>query len=276
MASARINYMDNALVVEHIGPHYVYLLVDPETNNAFYVGKGTEWRFAAHFEHGEPLVESVADDTPGAARERIAAIRARGLEPTVEFVRRNIRSPGEAYMVEAAVMDALNRHLPDRLTNAVHGHDAGSGLISYQELDEQLRPPLLDTGIRAILFKLADWRAEDDRELPRRGYGCRKGMSEQERYDSIRAWWAVSEDRARNHPYAVLVHRGITRAVYEIDHTSWVTQPTGKLKAFRAELLTGGDAFEAFVGDRGKRVPKNRPDGRAAFGSQGVFGYWPA
>ena len=100
----------NVLIAEALAPHYVYLLVDPENNEIFYVGKGTGLRYAAHFE--DTLVGD--DDKPravaGEKAARIAAIRRRGQRPEVTFVRRKIRTEPEAHLVEAALIDVLREH----------------------------------------------------------------------------------------------------------------------------------------------------------------------
>jgi len=93
---------ENSLATDGIGPFYVYLLVDPERDEIFYVGKGTGLRFAA------PLEQQIVGDDPSreelsAQRERIDAIRARGAEPVVEFARRQIEHEHEAYLIAAVL-----------------------------------------------------------------------------------------------------------------------------------------------------------------------------
>jgi hypothetical protein len=54
----------------------------------------------------------------------------------------------------------------------------------------------LGTPTSAILFKLGVWTPDEDRILPRRGYGYFPGMSSEELYDNTRAWWVLSLARA--------------------------------------------------------------------------------
>jgi hypothetical protein len=275
----------NPLIIEHIGPHdkpyYVYLLVDPQSDEVFYVGKGTGWRFAAHLGAQGAEDHTVPDEEVEAKRARIMEIRARGQEPRVEFARIQIETEAAAYLIEATLIDVLHRYGGRGLTNAVRGHNADLGLISLEDLVVQLAAPPLDTDLRAILIKLGWWTPDDDAELPRRGYGYYPGMSDQELYDSVRAWWRIGTYRGRSYPYAVAVFQGITRAIYEIDHETWRARGADSASApnrrwaFAGMRLREGPAFDAFIGTRGKRIPPSRPDGRAVFGTGSPIAYWP-
>ena len=135
----------NPLIPDRIGPFYVYLLVDPRTHLPFYVGKGTGQRFLSH---GDAAARSAlssllaADSDPaatGAERENrlavIRDIRARGTEPEIAFARIRIQTAEEAYLVEAALIDALDRYGGGRLVNEVRGHHTPEGLISLDDLE---------------------------------------------------------------------------------------------------------------------------------------------
>jgi len=118
------------LVIEAIttpeAPYYVCLLVNPVTSRPFYVGKGRGEPFRGH--GIEAAVLSAADASGAEQRRKLAriqAIRAAGQEPCIEFARIPIPTDREAFLVEAALIDVLDRH-GDRLVNEVRGHDAGS------------------------------------------------------------------------------------------------------------------------------------------------------
>jgi hypothetical protein len=137
--------------------------------------------------------------------------------------------------------------------------------------------PDLVTSTPAILIKLADWQPDDDRELPRRGYGFRYGMTDAELLDSTRAWWVLSLPRAERYRYAVAVHGGITRGVWEIEPGSWrQASPATARRLGRsarrfafAGLQAPADVRAAFVGPEGRLVPAPGP-----FGSGSVIAYW--
>ncbi len=271
-----MNDLNNPLIAEHIGPYYVYLLVDPESDEIFYVGKGTGLRFNAHLNDEVLGNDAITDEEAGAKLARIRAIRDRLQEPRVEFARIQIQSSEEALLVEATLTDVLHRYLGKGLTNVVRGPHADLGLISLEELREQLQTPFLDTDLQAILIKLKWWKPEVDTELPRQGYGYRRGMSAQELYDSTRAWWVANMDRAKSYPYAVAVYQGVTRAVYEIDRDAWRRFSVDPRRiAFEATQLREGHVYNDFIGERGKRVPPMRSRGGAVFGSGSPIAYWP-
>lgn len=54
--------------------YYVYLLIDPETNHVFYVGKGTGNRIFAH------INAAIVDAGAGEKLDKIRDLRARGIE----------------------------------------------------------------------------------------------------------------------------------------------------------------------------------------------------
>lgn len=273
----------NPLIVEHLAPpdapFYVYLLIDPRDGRPFYVGKGTGDRFRAHGLEALMGADAESEQESGDKVARIRAIRAAGLEPRIEFARTGIRTEAEAFLVEAALIDSLARHVAP-LTNVVRGHDTGTGLVTLEELEMRLAAPPLETNMSAVLIKLGPWKVLPD-ALPRPGHGFRPGMTESELYDSTRAWWVISRDRAMNTQWFVSVYAGITRGVWEFDHATWSSRlsplPNGKVQQRWAfEGRSAPDHVRAaFIGDLGKRIPP-RDDGRPVFGSGSVIAYWPS
>lgn len=139
-------------------------------------------------------------------------------------------------------------------------------------------PPTLDTDLRAVLIKLGPWRDWPNEDLGRVGHGHRPGMSDEELYRSVRGIWRLSAVRAERYPYAVAVHAGVTRGVWEIDHGSWrrYRDHNGKFRwAFEGTAVVQGPVFDAFVGPFGRSIPEFRPNGMRTFGNQAVIAYWP-
>jgi hypothetical protein len=264
----------NPLIGEYIGPpdapYYVYLLIDPRNNEVFYVGKGTGDRFRAHGVEALLMPDAATPTETGEKLSRIREIHQAGAEPRVEFARFRIATEAEAYLVEATLIDALGRHAAP-LTNTMRGHDSDFGLVSLVELT---------TSIPAILIKLGWWTPDDDRELPRSGFGYRPGMTKVELYDSTRAWWVMSRSTVSGNHHAVAVYQGVTRGVWEIDQSSWRSSSQyrhGRSKqrwAFKGTAPSAG-AEEDFVGRVGRRVPRTRRGGGAVFGSGNPIAYWP-
>src|SRR5260370_37402274 len=126
----------NPLIAEHIGPYYVYLLIDPASHEVFYVGKGTGMRF---LQHGVEALMTPGATTPEETGEKIARIhqiRKSGGEPEIEFARVRIPTESEAFVVESTLIDALSRHASP-LTNVVRGRDGARGLVTLSELQQK-------------------------------------------------------------------------------------------------------------------------------------------
>lgn len=268
----------DALIRDHIGPYYVYLLIDPETKTPFYVGKGTRDRAWSHGLEAAmlgPDEDETAEET-GEKLRRIRRIRQGGHEPQIAFARIQIPTQDEAYRVEAALIDTLNRYA-DRLVNRMRGHDTLTGLQTLEDLEREFSVPAFTTLEPAILIKLFGWHPEIDQEIGRQGYGYRPDMTPEELYGSTRAWWRVSLKRVHRYKYAVAVHEGVTRGVWAIDPRGW--HPWNRPDRLLRHAFEGRDApdeiRDAFYGRIGLRVPNERPDGRRVFGSASPIGFWP-
>lgn len=275
----------NPLLADRIGPYYVYILVDPRDGKPFYVGKGTGERFRSHGEAASRSAEAAlmagdADATTAEREDRIARIReirVAGLEPEVAFARIRIPTEGEAYLIEAALIDTLHRYA-GRLVNEVRGHQTPDGLISLAELERELTTDDFSTQTPAILIKLFDWVDEYDADTGRPGHGYRSDLPPAQVLESIRAWWVLDPKRAAKYRYAVAVHDGITRGVWEIEPgswTSWTPRPGRPLRWRFDGREAPAEIQEEFVSRIGRRVPALRPDGRAVFGSGSPIAYWP-
>ena len=173
--------------------HYVYLYLDPLTDEVFYVGKGKGQRALSHLE--EALNAQVA--------ATIREIRDRGDEPRIEILVHGLPDGDTALRVEAAAIDLLG---VKNLDNGVRG--SGGRKFGRTPLDELVahyshRP--VDIKEPAILIRI------------NRLY--RYGMSEVELYDATRSAWKVGP-RKDGAKLAVAVYQGVVREVYTI--TAWL------------------------------------------------------
>jgi hypothetical protein len=138
--------------------------------------------------------------------------------------------------------------------------------------------PELSTEIPAILIKLGEWVAAPDPDTGRPGYGYRPGMTPDELYESTRASWVLDAQRAEGFRYAVVVHQGVTLAVWETTPGSWKRsspKPGESVRWSFEGTPAPAEIAEAFVGPRGKRVPQFRPSGLNVFGQANPIAYWP-
>ena len=259
-------------IADHL-KQYVYALVDPRDGAIFYVGKGSGERYH-HHAWEEHIWNEDQDDRATRRRKlaKIREIRLAGAKPRVDVIRHGL-DERRALLIEAALIDSLP------LCNEVHGYWSETARATLDELERRYGAPPLTTERRAILIKLGPWQEVPNPDLGRRGHGYYSGMSEADLYQSVRGIWHIDLNRVRSYPYAVAVHTGITRGVWEIDHSSWRTfkDHNGNARVgFEGEAISSGPEFEDFVGPLGRQVPTLRPAGqRHVFGNQAVTAYWP-
>ncbi len=179
-------------VIEKLG-YYVYLLLDPENEQVFYVGKGSGNRIFAH------INATLADETPSDKLDKIRAIRANKLE-IAHIVHRHGLTEKEAFEVEAALIDFIGL---SGLTNQIQGHNSDDrGQMTVSEIISKYQAPVAEISEPVILITV-------NRLFER-------GMSAEMLYEITRGKWVIGlrRDKAK---YAFAVYKGIIREVYEIE-----------------------------------------------------------
>ena len=181
-------------VIENLA-YYVYLLIDPDTNRVFYVGKGQGNRIFQH------LLEASVSSQSHEKLDVIRAIKARGKE-VVCLIHRHGLTEKEAFEVESSLIDFIGL---DELTNRVLGHKADDrGQMTVNEIIARYDAPAITISEPVLLIIINKL--------------YRRGMSETELYEITRSRWKVAPER-RKPKYALAVYNGIVRQVYLID--SW-------------------------------------------------------
>lgn len=197
------------LVIEKLD-YYVYLLIDPETNQVFYVGKGIGNRIFAH------INASLSDEMPSDKLDKIRSLRACGLEVT-HVIHRHGLTEKEAFEIEAALIDFIGL---SGLTNQVQGFNSDDrGRMTVAEVIAKYEAPVAEIKEPVILITL------------NRLY--RRGMSSEELYEITRGKWVIGARRNKA-KYAIAVFKGIVREVYEIDR--WLPIRLDDKEAFRKWL----------------------------------------
>ncbi len=197
-------------VVEKLG-YYVYLLIDPETNSVFYVGKGTGNRIFDHLNHA--LTSPQASDK----LEKICLIQSKGLQVKHVILRHGLTEK-EAFEVEAALIDYIG--IAD-LTNIVQGyHSYNRGKMTIFEVIAQYDAPQIQITEPAILITINQL--------------FERGVSDERLYEITRGDWVVGERRNRA-KYAFSVYNGIVRQVYEIQR--WFPVTAGRDEKKNAQTL---------------------------------------
>ncbi len=118
MPDRRVHMTDD--VAKALGS-YIYVYIDPRTDQPFYIGKGKGGRLFSHLDDRSET-EKVA---------RIDELRALGMEPRIDLLRYGM-TEAEATLVEAAAIDLIGT---GNLTNMMSGYHARSyGRISSDEV----------------------------------------------------------------------------------------------------------------------------------------------
>jgi hypothetical protein len=177
---------------------YVYLLVDPRTGRAFFVGRGRGDRCFDHVRaarHGSGEGPEAAGRCPeDPVLERIREVESDGRAVRIDILRYGL-SAEEALLVEAAAGDAL-------------GLDCGPDAVS------QRRPV---TEVRSLLAKRAKFKRGHQVVLLRVG-----GTGADSSYEVARHSWRIGRrwidlDSPRSPQWAVTVVGDLVAAVYRIE-----------------------------------------------------------
>ncbi|MCA9899068.1 MAG: hypothetical protein H6654_00230 [Ardenticatenaceae bacterium] len=183
----------SASVTEKLG-FYVYFLIDPETDQIFYVGKGTGNRIFAHLEFA--LKSPKESDKLGKIRE----IHQQGLQVRHRIHRHGLTEK-EAYEVEASLIDFIGL---DVLTNKVSGQQSNDrGQMTVTDVIALYEAPQIEIHEPAILITVNRL--------------FRRGMEAAALYEITRGNWVVGKRREKAN-FAFAVYDGIVRQVYEIHH----------------------------------------------------------
>jgi len=170
--------------------YYVYLLIDPENNQVFYVGKGVGNRIFAH------INAALKDETPSDKLDKIRAIRANGLAVT-HIVHRHGLTEKEAFEVEAALIDFIGL---SGLTNQVQGYNSDDrGQMTAAEVISKYQAPVAEITEPVILITVNRY--------------YRRGMSAEMLYEITRGSWVIGTRRNKA-KYAFAVYKGVVREVY--------------------------------------------------------------
>ena len=212
--------------------YYVYLYIDPETDEVFYVGKGKGNRC---FSHLDPKSNSPVGPI-------LTEMRKRGIEPRIELLAHELKDEAAALAVEGAVIDLLGL---DDLANQIRGqHPDHRGRMRLEEVMaiHQRRPAKIEH--KVILIRI------------NRLYHY--GMSPTDLYDATRGTWVVGP-RREDARYALAVYQNIVREVYEI--AQWLRAGS----TFYAKRPKGDTATKRweFVGTRAEAEIRKKYLGRS-------------
>ena len=178
-------------VIKKLG-YYVYLYLDPDTGEIFYVGKGKGNRVFSH----------LSDTAETKKTDRIKEIKSRGKQPEIEILAHGLSSESDVLRIESAVIDAFGSN---QLTNANRGWKSGSyGRMTLDQLIAQYAATEVEIIHPVILIRINKL--------------FHYGMTPIELYDVTRGFWKTGPKRKSAH-FAFSVFDGVVQEVYQI--VSW-------------------------------------------------------
>lgn len=161
--------------------YYVYMYIDPETNQPFYVGKGTQDRAYIHLQ----LCKQPKPKSNKRFYNKLNSLEAKGLQPQIIFVGQNIVEESIAYDLERATIRQYGRK----------GYDPEGILLN---ICEDARPPNHKGQTYQQIYG-ENWQEQVEKrraiQLARGGYGPQKHSEETKRKIS------VSGSGANNHMF---------------------------------------------------------------------------
>ena len=174
---------------------YVYIYIDPRTDEIFYVGKGKGDRCFSH----------LAEDSEKEKVKRIKDIYNDGFEPKIEIVIHGIEDDETVKRIEASIIDCFNIQNLTNIQRGYHSKEFGRMTVEQVVATYQAEPVTIKHPI--IAFKL--------------NATFRYGLDRVKLYDYTRHSWKLSE-RKNQAKYAFAVYQNIVQEVYTIE--CWLPQ----------------------------------------------------
>ena len=178
--------------------YYVYMLIDPRDNEAFYIGKGKENRV---FEHLKCALD--AKDEINAKYNKILDIQKHGLEVKHVIIRHGIKDEFEAYHIEASLIDTLI-YCGINLSNIVGGHNSlQKGLMTTDEIIRIYNAEkLLKINNDCVIINI-------NKKYPKGGISLSI-------YDATKETWTINKKKLSNIKIVLSEYKGLIVEVFEV------------------------------------------------------------
>lgn len=176
--------------------YYVYALIDPETMQPFYIGKGLNNRV---FEHVEC---SLDNDFESDKYDAIRAINAKGYDVKHIILRHGLNE-SVALEIESTLID-YSMFFGHELTNIVLGHNSiDNGVMSADEVIRKYNALPLD-------------KLEDPVVIININKTYIRGTGVDGIYKATKGDWVVDKNRIKSISYALSEYRGLIVEVFKI------------------------------------------------------------
>jgi hypothetical protein len=228
-------------VVEKIG-YYVYILMDPDTGEPFYVGKGVGNRV---FQHAKAALET---EEPSAKLDKIRGIIKR--EKEVKYIlARHGMSENAAFEVESALIDYIS-HLSD-LKNKQSGHDSSErGLMQVRDVILKYDARKIESFPEPSLIIIINKEYRNlVKDFKLKSLGVKDNEREQldtdfanKLYEKTRSCWKIGPKRDLA-KFVFSVCNGIIREIYRIE--KW--EPKGNRWEFIGHRASDWEFYKHFL-----------------------------
>lgn len=194
--------------------YYVYLLLDPQDNKPFYVGKGIDNRV---FNHLDCALTDI--DTSNTKYDKIREVIKKGQFVKHVIVRHGL-TESEAFQIEASLIDTLT-YCGLLLSNIAGGHNSiEKGLMTSEEIVRLYNAePLNEIGTDCVLINI------------NRTY--KRGNGANPIYQATKETWLISEWRLPQIKYVLSEFRGLIVEVFEVKN--WYPKQRPKNKTIDKE-----------------------------------------
>ncbi len=217
--------------------YYVYLLIDPKTDEPFYVGKGTGNRV---FNHVKCALEE--EESSSHKYEEIRRILSENNQVKHLIVRHGL-TENNAFEVESALIDTF-KFIP-KFKYYVRGNIQGGvnsiekGLMTTDEIIRLYNAEtLFEIGTNCVIINI------------NRTY--KRGSSENTIYDATKEIWDIKERRRKKIEYVLSEYRGLIVEVFKV--VKWYSKVRGYnpgAKKYGQTYL--GYGFEGIVAEDSER-----------------------
>lgn len=194
---------------------YVYMLLDPQDNKPFYVGKGKANNRV--FDHMNCALTDT--DTSTLKYDKIREINERGQIVKHVIVRHGL-SDSEAFQIEASLIDTLS-YCKLGLLNEQGGHNSvEKGLMTSEEI------------IRLYNAEPLDY-IESNCVIININKTYKRGNGADAIYQATKETWFIGKVKVKQLKYVLSEYRGLIVEVFEVEDNGWYEKLRPKNKTIR-------------------------------------------
>ncbi len=208
------------------------MLIDPQSNKPFYVGKGVNNRVFDHIKY--------AIDNPNISTEKCDTIRQIGAENVRHvIVTHGLAAEEDAFRIESVLIDVLN-YSGIQLTNEVSGHHANeSGIMTADEITRLYSAAQLNSiGENCVIINI---NGQYNRAMGSKGI-----------YDATKQTWNIAPWRLEKIKYVLSEYRGLIIEVFEVENWYPNKRPYG-MNTKKAGQYYTGYGFNGHIAEKSVR-----------------------